>query len=200
MAKIIEDGKGPGFTMILVGIAVAAGALAFFMRSSEAPVTERSTVTEIASGDFSGQQKTVIRTTTVKRLPDGSYVTGTGLKYSDIREAKGKVPPPLSEVEVHYTGTRNGVKFDSSYDRGQPFKFRLGVGQVIKGWDEGLADMPVGSMRHLTIPPELAYGERGAGDIIPPNATLDFDVEMLGFTPPNSDETADPAGRMQLVP
>jgi len=84
-------------------------------------------------------------------------------------------------VTVHYTGwLTDGTKFDSSVDRGQPFQFRLGIGQVIRGWDEGVAGMKVGGKRKLTIPPDMGYGQRGAGALIPPNATLVFEVELLG--------------------
>jgi len=107
--------------------------------------------------------------------------TASGLKYEDIVEGTGASPKPGQIVTVHYTGTlENGKKFDSSVDRGQPFEFKIGVGQVIKGWDEGVMTMKIGGKRKLTIPPELGYGARGAGGVIPPNATLIFDVELLG--------------------
>lgn len=106
--------------------------------------------------------------------------TPSGLKYKDIKEGTGATPKPGQTVEVHYTGTlENGTKFDSSRDRNSPFKFKVGIGQVIKGWDEGLSTMKVGGRRQLIIPPELGYGARGAGGVIPPNATLIFDVELL---------------------
>jgi FKBP-type peptidyl-prolyl cis-trans isomerase len=106
--------------------------------------------------------------------------TSSGLQYWDIVVGTGATAVAGKPVKVHYTGwLTNGKKFDSSVDRGQPFVFPLGGGQVIKGWDEGVAGMKVGGKRQLRIPPELGYGARGAGGAIPPNATLIFDVELL---------------------
>ncbi len=106
--------------------------------------------------------------------------TDSGLQYVDITEGTGAMPQSGQRVTVHYTGTlEDGTKFDSSRDRGRPFTFQIGVGQVIKGWDEGVSTMRVGGQRKLVIPAELGYGSRGAGGVIPPNATLIFDVELL---------------------
>ena len=106
--------------------------------------------------------------------------TASGLEYEDIRVGTGASPTVGKSVSVHYVGTlTDGRKFDSSRDRGQPFRFKLGVGQVIAGWDEGVASMNIGGLRKLTIPPSLGYGARGAGGVIPPNATLVFEVELL---------------------
>ena len=106
--------------------------------------------------------------------------TGTGLKYKVITAGTGAIPKNGDTVIVHYTGTlEDGTKFDSSRDRDSPFSFKLGIGQVIKGWDEGLSIMRVGDRRTLIIPPDLGYGARGAGGVIPANATLIFDVELL---------------------
>lgn len=106
--------------------------------------------------------------------------TASGLQYEDVTIGTGTEAIAGKTVEVHYTGTlTNGTKFDSSVDRGRPFSFRLGIGQVIRGWDEGVAGMKIGGKRKLVIPSELGYGARGAGGVIPPNATLVFDVELL---------------------
>ena len=103
------------------------------------------------------------------------------LTIEEITVGTGEEARAGHQVSVHYTGwLTNGTKFDSSVDRGRPFGFSLGKGQVIAGWDQGVAGMKVGGKRKLTIPPELGYGARGAGGVIPPNATLVFDVELLG--------------------
>lgn len=112
----------------------------------------------------------------------GDYTNKSGLKYRILKPGNGASAVNGKTVTVHYTGwLTNGKKFDSSVDRGQPFSFVLGQGRVIKGWEEGVNGMRVGEKRKLTIPPDLGYGAYGAGDAIPPNATLIFDVELLGI-------------------
>ncbi len=114
--------------------------------------------------------------------------TPSGLQYEDSTVGSGATAKAGSEVTVHYTGwlhdptakNKRGSKFDSSKDRNAPFKFDLGAGMVIAGWDEGVQGMQIGGTRVLTIPPQLGYGARGAGGVIPPNATLVFEVELLG--------------------
>lgn len=117
-----------------------------------------------------------------KEAPEELYIIELG-------GGEGEAIAPGRTAVVHYTGwlfdpaaaDRKGQKFDSSVDRGQPFRFPLGAGRVIRGWDEGVAGMRVGQQRRLIIPPQLGYGARGAGNVIPPNATLVFDVELLGI-------------------
>ena len=107
----------------------------------------------------------------------------SALKIDELKPGSGAEAKKGQKVTVHYTGwLTNGTKFDSSVDRGQPFTFQLGAGEVIKGWDEGVAGMKVGGKRKLTIPPDLGYGARGAGGVIPPHSTLVFDVEFLGVS------------------
>jgi len=106
--------------------------------------------------------------------------TSSGLKYVDMKIGTGPSPQAGQTAVVHYTGLlTDGRKFDSSKDRNEPFRFPIGQGRVIKGWDEGVASMKVGGQRKLIIPPELGYGDRGAGSVIPPGATLVFEVELL---------------------
>jgi FKBP-type peptidyl-prolyl cis-trans isomerase len=108
-------------------------------------------------------------------------VTPSGLKYYQLKKGTGAVAKAGDTVRVHYTGwLTDGKKFDSSLDRGEPIEFPLGQGRVIKGWDEGVAGMKIGEKRQLQIPAALGYGDRGAGGVIPPNADLIFDVELVG--------------------
>lgn len=114
-------------------------------------------------------------------MAEQETTTASGLKYTDLQIGDGTEATAGKTVNVHYTGwLENGTKFDSSHERRQPFSFSLGAGQVIRGWDEGVAGMKVGGKRRLTIPAALGYGARGAGGVIPPNATLIFEVELLG--------------------
>jgi peptidylprolyl isomerase len=117
-------------------------------------------------------------------MDEQAIQTATGLEYVEIAEGAGARPKPGETVSVHYTGwLKSGQKFDSSVDRGAPFEFPIGKGRVIKGWDEGVATMKVGGKRKLIIPAHLGYGDRGAGNVIPPGATLIFEVELLAIRP-----------------
>jgi peptidylprolyl isomerase len=118
-------------------------------------------------------------------LAAGEVTTPSGLRIIDVKPGAGPVPQAGQTVTVNYTGWlfvdgKKGKKFDSSVDRGEPFSFTLGQGQVIRGWDEGLATMHIGGKRTLIIPPDLGYGASGAGGDIPPGATLMFDIDLLG--------------------
>jgi FKBP-type peptidyl-prolyl cis-trans isomerase len=111
---------------------------------------------------------------------DGTITTPSGLQYKDIKVGDGAEVKRGTRVRVHYTGTlTNGTKFDSSYDRNEPYALTVGAGEVIQGWDEGLQGMKVGGKRKLTVPSDLGYGERGRGTAIPPGATLLFDLEVV---------------------
>ena len=127
----------------------------------------------------------VLAVAPLSALAAGEVTTPSGLRIIDVKPGTGPVPKAGQTVTVNYTGWlfvngKKSKKFDSSLDRGEPFSFTLGQGQVIKGWDEGLATMHVGGKRTLIIPPDLGYGARGAGGDIPPGATLIFDVDLLG--------------------
>lgn len=151
--------------------------------TTDAPVAAQAE-TQIAQGSASDlvTGSTTGGNAVTDPMADGNNIvtTDSGLKYEVIAEGDGAQPKPGDRVFVHYVGTlEDGTKFDSSRDRGRPFDFTIGQGQVIKGWDEGVGMMKVGDRRKLIIPPELGYGARGAGGVIPPNATLIFDVELL---------------------
>ena len=155
-----------------------------------------STITSMPVAQSQTKKKTPRsrRTKTVKPVvkpaANSSAVatTPSGLIYVITRRSDGRNPRPGETVVVNYTGLlTNGVKFDSSLDRGQPFKFKLGEGRVIKGWDEGIEKLRVGEQATLIIPPALGYGAGGSGGIIPPDATLIFIVELMGIEEPPGD-------------
>jgi peptidylprolyl isomerase len=171
-------------TLLLVVLALAAcgpasgdGATATSVEPQDVEMAESSE--ESATADTSTSQDSGAE-------DDGgdTSVTASGLQYIEMEKGDGPSPLPGEVVAVHYRGTLDdGTEFDNSYDRGQPFTFALGRGMVIPGWDEGIALMNVGGKARLIIPPDLAYGERGAGNIIPPNATLTFEVELISIQP-----------------
>uniref|UniRef100_A0A7S1D4Z9 peptidylprolyl isomerase n=1 Tax=Cyclophora tenuis TaxID=216820 RepID=A0A7S1D4Z9_CYCTE len=138
----------------------------------------------VASGILTTQKPTAALADDNEDSDSDFTSTEDGLKYKVLKEGNGTVPPTGTTVKVHYTGWLDGFdspkKFDSSRDRNRPFTFRVGSGQVIRGWDETFATMSIGERRQIIIPPRLGYGDRGAGGIIPGGATLYFDVELLG--------------------
>ena len=167
--------------LMSIAVVIICGSVLIFSAFTSNTTKDRAIASEIQQSTNSPQliAQNNIKEETSMDLSN-AVTTDSGLKYIVIEEGDGASPQTGENVTVHYTGTlEDGSKFDSSRDRNRPFSFKLGVGQVIKGWDEGVADMKVGERRTLIIPPELGYGARGAGGVIPPNATLIFDVELL---------------------
>lgn len=169
--------------LISFGIVAVAVLVLFFAQpkgGSDVAIASEPPATAIANATTNIKTTTEEPTMTAAADDANLVTTESGLKYKEIKVGAGAAPTQGQTVTVHYTGTlEDGSKFDSSRDRNSPFSFKLGVGQVIKGWDEGLSTMKVGGRRQLIIPPELGYGARGAGGVIPPNAVLIFDVELL---------------------
>jgi peptidylprolyl isomerase len=150
----------------------------------EATPTPEPAQAEAPTAEPAQEEPAEAEAETKVELPDNLTTTESGLQYVITEEGAGEKPQPGDIVQVHYTGTlEDGTKFDSSLDRGEPIAFPLGEGQVIPGWDEGIGLLKVGDKAKLVIPPDLAYGEQGAGGVIPPNATLIFDVELVGIQP-----------------
>ena len=155
--------------------------LMFFGACSSVPKPEGSQTPAEPSSQATEKAPETAPAPTAAEQPE-VITTPSGLKYQDLVVGPGPSPKAGAKVVVHYTGwLTSGVMFDSSVSRNQPFTFRLDRGEVIKGWDEGVATMHVGGKRKLTIPPGLAYGSKGYADAIPPNSTLVFEVELLGF-------------------
>jgi peptidylprolyl isomerase len=169
-----------GIFLSVVLMLVCVGVLVFTQISGQkdTAIGDQSSQTQPTT-TVTQENNTLIKSDTMSKA--NVVTTPSGLKYVELVEGTGETPETGKTVNVHYTGTlEDGTKFDSSRDRGQPFSFKIGIGQVIKGWDEGVMTMKVGGRRQLIIPSELGYGARGAGGVIPPNSTLIFDVELLG--------------------
>ncbi|NJN62070.1 MAG: FKBP-type peptidyl-prolyl cis-trans isomerase [Coleofasciculaceae cyanobacterium RL_1_1] len=162
-------------------VAIAAEQTTIAQTASTSSETESTDIEATEASDMTDTNDTRAETTEAPNSDNSDVITTeSGLQYRKLVEGTGAQPQRGNTVLVHYTGTlEDGTKFDSSRDRDRPFSFKVGVGQVIRGWDEALSLMHVGDRWEVTIPPDLGYGQRGAGGVIPPDATLIFDVELL---------------------
>lgn len=167
------------YILIFIGVLTVIGG--FYIFNSKEPVDNRLYSSPVTSATMT-PEATPSATAVVTGTASAEITTTMeGLKIEDQKVGTGALAIAGKRITVNYSGTlTDGTKFDSSYDRGTPFVFNLGAGEVIQGWDQGFAGMKVGGKRKLTIPPELGYGASGIGGVIPPNATLIFDVELLG--------------------
>ena len=191
-----RPGRAPALLALALG-ALVAGAFGC-QQKQEAATGEAAKEATSATGEHAGHAHDASGTTAAGETPQAAPAggaasaptptssanmtkTASGLQYTDLKVGDGPAVKAGQTASVHYTGwLTNGTKFDSSLDRGQPFAFALGQGQVIKGWDEGVAGMKVGGKRKLVVPPDLAYGPAGYPPVIPPNSELVFEVELLG--------------------
>jgi peptidylprolyl isomerase len=166
-------------TYALMGLGMVGGALAYSTSNPDRRAFLSQTVASASATLIAAPQLSVADDS------DSYTTTESGMKYKVTQEGTGAIPTPGTTVKAHYTGWLNDFdsdkKFDSSRDRGRPFTFKVGAGQVIRGWDEAFGTMKVGERRRIILPPRLAYGDRGAGGIIPGGATLYFDVELLSI-------------------
>jgi peptidylprolyl isomerase len=163
-------------------VCICALVLVVTQLTASSPTATASTIDAVAPATNRSEATLATSETLMSANPKKDYTTtDSGLQYRDLVVGTGTVPKKGQTVVVQYTGTlTSGKKFDSSRDRNQPFEFPIGMGRVIKGWDEGVGSMRVGGRRELVIPPDLAYGSRAVGGVIPANSTLVFDVELLG--------------------
>ncbi len=175
--------------LILLAVASSATAFSLSMSASSKPPASKSLDRRSFVGTTAAGLATIAGGVAPALAEDDPYAdfvtTESGMKYKVLKEGDGAIPSPGQTVKAHYTGWLDGFdsirKFDSSRDRGRPFTFKVGAGQVIRGWDEAFSTMKVGERRQIVLPSRLAYGDRGAGGIIPGGATLYFDVELLSI-------------------